>query len=527
MSIATHGGLALQDARNALRTGDLPAAVHAARAVADRDPGQLEAWYILGTAATALQDYDTAAKAFGEGASRAPGNTPLRAQMLVQRTRPLMAIGRPDLAVESIRAALVIGISDANGLALASATFIHAHLPEEGQGPAEGAVKLDPHHAYAWFNLGCIRQFLGNTSGAQQAFEAATSASNNTMLGAYYNLSRLHRWTENDNHIARLESLQCRNAHEACSVAYALFKEYDDVDNIEAAWDALQHGSRLARSAQSWTRENEVALTEAWKIHLPQERFAVRDERPRSGPRRIFITGLPRSGTTLVERILAAHSQVQPLGELKTFGVVVKRLSGATGTDLLTPQVIAAAAHLDPLEIAKAYTRETAYLHNGRSVTIDKLPHNHEYIGLIRLAFPDAVIITLDRHPMDALFSAYKMMFMGMHGWSYTQEDLADHYDQFCRLMTHWKTMADEDMVDVSLERLIAAPETEIRRLVAACRLPFEAACLSPHEVVGPITTASAMQVRKPINAEGIGGWRRYENQLRPLHDRLTEMGYL
>lgn len=527
MPTTIHGAFALNDARNALGRGDMPAALVAARDAATYNPDEIEAWYLLGSAAAALHDYDTAETAFDEGARRAPVNTPTRAQMLTLRAQPLMAAGRPSDAVETLRAAMKIGIPDAIGLALASITLTHAGLPQEAHLLAEKAVKLSPRYADAWFNLGGIRQFMGDTAGAQAAYESAITASGGRMVSAHHALARLRKWSAVENHIPRLEALQCRDGKEACSVGYALFKEYDDTGDTDAAWDALQHAAMLARSAENWSLENETALTAAWKQHLPPERFATRDDRSRSGPRRIFIIGLPRSGTTLIERILTAHSQVQALGELKNFGIVVKRLSGVTGPNLLTSDVIAAAAKLDPLDIAEAYTRETAYLHDGSAYTIDKLPNNHEYAGLIRLAFPDALIIGLDRNPMDALFGAYKLLFTGAHGWSYTQDDLADHYDQFRRLMAYWKAVMGDDLIDVSLEGLITDPEIQIRRLLDACGLPFEDACLSPHQAAGAVTTASAVQVRKPINAEGIGAWRRYGSQLAPLRDRLTEMGYL
>jgi len=146
----------------------------------------------------------------------------------------------------------------------------------------------------------------------------------------------------------------------------------------------------------------------------------------------------------------------------------------------------------------------------------------------LRLAFPDALIIGLDRNPMDALFGAYKRVFAtGAHGWSYTLPDLADHYHHFRETMAHWKRVLGDGFIQVSLEALIDNPDSEIRRLIDACGLPFEAACLSPHESKGAVTTASALQVRKPINREGVGAWKRYAAQLEPLRQRLAAMGYL
>ncbi|CAL4866181.1 hypothetical protein MMA231_00419 [Asticcacaulis sp. MM231] len=518
---------ALQDARFGLRDGNLPLAMTAAQTVVALNPDEIEAWYILGTAATSLGDFVAAEQAFGEGARRAMPNTATKAQMLVLQATPLMALGCPAQAVEAVRAAVKIGITDATGQVMAAVALTHAGLPQEALPLLQTATQISPRHVDAWSNLGGVRQFAGDIEGAEAAYESAIKLFGKSFHTAHHALARLRRWTPENNHIARLEALQCSNEQEACGVGFALFKEYDDIGDTVAAWDALQHGAMLARSMTPWSSDDETALVAAWKAHLPPERFTVTDTRPRSGPKRIFVIGLPRSGTTLVERVLAAHSQVQAIGEVKTFGLVIRRLLELPTHASLDAETIAAAMTLDPLAIAEAYTSENAYLSDGSAYTIDKLPNNHEYAGLIRLAFPDAIIIGLDRNPMDSLFGAYKLLFTGAHGWSYTQDDLADHYAHFRDLMGYWKQVMGEGLIEVSLEDLIAVPDTQIRKLMAATGLPFEEACLRPHEAMGAVTTASAGQVRKPINAEGIGAWKRYATQLEPLRQRLSDMGYL
>ena len=517
----------LQAAQTTFRSGNMREALNAARAVVKSNPNIAEAWWILGSAANALNDLPAAESAFFNGAQQARSASAERARFLTARARPLMEDGRSADAVYTIRDAIDTGIADIGSLVLASSTLTHAGLPQDALPLAEKATALKPDHPDAWYNLGLTRQFLGDTIGARQAFEAAIKAARGHFVAASYSLAHLRRWTADDNHIQALEALQCRNAQEACRVGFTLFKEYDDIGDHEAAWDCLQHGASLARKMETWSSEKEAAIVAAWKTHLPPERFLQKADSPRTGPRRIFITGLPRSGTTLVERILSAHSQVQALGELKTFGIVTRRSVNVDSPALLDPQIIAAVTRQDPLEIAEAYTREAEYLRDGRPYTIDKRPHNHDYIGLIRLAFPDAIIIALDRNPMDALFGAYKLLFTGAHGWSYTQEDLADHYGHYRDLMGYWKQVLGDGIIDISLEALIANPETQIRGLLSACGLPFEDACLKPNENRGAVTTASSTQVRKPINAEGVGAWQRYADQLAPLKDRLEKAGFI
>ncbi|WP_443750966.1 tetratricopeptide repeat-containing sulfotransferase family protein [Asticcacaulis solisilvae] len=504
----------------------MPYALSAAESAAAAAPDSVEAWWVLGTAAAGVDAFQAAEEAFAEAARHAPEGSRLRAQMQSLRGKPLMSDGRVAEAVSSAREVIAGGQADTASLVRVSYTLTHAGLPAEALPLMLEATERNPDHAEAWYSLGSVCRATGDIKMAERAFKQAITLSPTPPVSAYFNLAYLRRWRDDDNHIPVLETMECRTSLEACRVAYTLFKEYDDLGRTEDAWDCLQVGSNLARKIEPWSAAEEAETVAAWKTHFPAARFGRPDGRPRQGPRRIFIVGLPRSGTTLIERILAAHSQVQALGELKTFGVVTHRMTRVTTGRRLAPEVVAAAAGLDPLDIADAYAHETAFLLDGRPYVIDKLPSNHEYAGLIRLAFPDAIIIGLDRHPMDALFGSYKLLFTSAYGWSYDQDDLAEHYRHFRDLMGHWKSVLGDGLIEVSLEALIADPDTEIRRLVAACGLPFEDACLRPHEARGAVSTASAVQVRKPINAEGVGAWKRYEAQLSPLRERLRAMGF-
>ncbi len=524
---------AVQQAYTAHRNGDLDQAHVAARRATEINPEHLEAWYLLGNIATSANRFADAITAFSEGAARAPAGSPTQSQFITLRARARIAEGYAADAVSDVRAAIAAGIAEAPGFVAAATVLSEAGLEAEAKPLLERAVQIAPSDAAAWFGLGGARQFFGDLKGAEDAFETAVQCgqrTGNPVPMAAMSLARLRRWTPDNNHIARLEATQCRHSLDAACVAYSLFKEYDDIGNTPAAWDALQHGSMIGGSVDPWSVDEDKAIGDAWRTHLPLSRFAAIDDRPRPGPHRLFIIGLPRSGTTLVERILTAHTGVQALGELKTFGAAVKRITGTATPRLLDAETIAAASGLDAIAFADWYMTETAYLHDGSAVTIDKLPPNHEYAGLIRLAFPDAIIVHVRREPMDSLFGAYKLLFSQAHRWSYTQSDLAQHYDQYRRLMDYWRTCLDASgrpLVEIGLEDLIREPEAQIRRLLDLCGLSFEDACLRPHEAKGAVATASSAQVRAPINAEGVGVWRRYATELEPLRQTLEAMGYV
>lgn len=517
---------ALMAAADAMRRGDFLRAMRLAKGATEHRPGNIDAWWLYAQAAMAAGRMTDAERAFAQGAGRA-SQSPAQARFLAQRARPLVEEGRLADAVGSVRAAVAAGLRDARDLVLAGFTLTHAGLPGEALPLAEQACAAAPDDADAWYNLGSIREYVGDRPGAQAALERAIAVSGGRFVAASYRLSHLRRWTASDNHIAALEDVTCRNPAEAARVAYALFKEHDDLGDHDAAWDCLQHGAAIMRRLEPWSRDEEAATVAAWQAHLSAAAFAEPDNAPREGPRRIFILGLPRSGTTLVERILAAHSQVHAMGEPKAFAIAVRRLAKVTDAPLLDARVVAAAAKIPPRDIARFYTEEMAPFDGGRPVTIDKRTQNIHYVGLIRRAFPDAVIIALDRDPMDALFGAYKRLFAGSHHWSYAQEDLADHYRHHVALVDHWAGIPEIGLIRISLEALIADPEPHIRRLLDACGLAFEEACLRPHEAQGPVMTASATQVRRPINADGVGAWRRYADQLKPLRDRLIQDGLI
>lgn len=515
----------LKTALDARRRGDFPAAVAAARRLSEMAPERLDGWFLWGTSAMSAGTYAQAEQVLAEGARRAPPAQRLR--FLSQRARALVTLGRSSEAVNVVDEALKFGTDDAAELNRLGTTLSQAGLPDRAIPLLQRALANDPNASDYWYNLGGIQQFLGALDATETAYERAIACGPNA--AAHLALARLKKWTPNTNHIARLSAAPRRSLHDTARLGYALFKELDDLNDTQSAWTALTEGAHAARQMGGYDAAQETEIVEKWISYFPAASFQAQPKNPTpSAPRRIFIIGLPRSGTTLIERILTAHSAVQALGELQTFGLAAKHLSGSRTPHLLDPDTITRLASVNPADIAARYDAETAYLHDGHSrYTIDKLPHNHDYAGLIRLAWPDAILIHVRRDPKDSLFGAYKLLFAHAHKWSYDLDDLATHYDHYRRLMAHWKSVLGEGLIDISLEAVIADPEPEIRKLIAACGLDFEPACLSPHTASGAVATASSAQVRRPINAEGVGAWKRYAAQLEPLRQNLSALGYI
>ncbi len=508
-------------------------AIDAAKRVLGYDAGNLQAYWLWSLAALDQSRYGEAEAVLEEALRRIAGDNPVRVRFLTQRAHTMSRMGWNGQAWDLARQALAIvdahpAAGDADTLHFLGTSLMQSNNEADALPVLRRAASLNAHNAATWVKLGEAAEFMGLADEAEAAYEQSIAAGQHT--SAHLSLARLRRWTPERNHIQRLQAVPTHTPGDEARRAYALFKEHDDLGQTDKAWAWLQVGAEAARREPVdhfnplWSAAEERAQVEAWKSVFPKARFG--DVKLPSGlPKRIFVVGMPRSGTTLVERILNAHSQVQGLGELQSFPCAVKLMSGVDGTNLLRTEVINGIADVDPAQFAAYYDSDLAHIDTGGRATVDKLPRNADYAGLIRLAFPDARIVHVRRDPMDTLFGSYKLHFVAR--WSYDQDDLADRYANHRALTAYWKDCLGDGLINLSLEALIRDPETQIRHLLEQCGLPFEAACLSPHKSQGAVSSASSSQVRKPINAEGVGAWRRYEAQLAPLHRRLADMGLL
>lgn len=244
----------------------------------------------------------------------------------------------------------------------------------------------------------------------------------------------------------------------------------------------------------------------------------------------IFILGLPRTGSTLVERIVASHSDVFSAGELQNFGVVTARLAvteAASSTIKPLPGIIALAAKIAPETLGRAYVESTRPRTGHTRHFIDKMPVNFLYLGLIMRALPRARIIHLVCDPVDACFAIYKTLSKRAYPYSYRFDELADYYAGYCKLMDHWRAIAPGRVIDISYEHVVESPSAQITALLDRLGLPVEEQCFRLFDNPAPSGTASAAQARRPIYATSVGNWRRYADELRPLTERLREHGII
>jgi len=251
--------------------------------------------------------------------------------------------------------------------------------------------------------------------------------------------------------------------------------------------------------------------------------FAARPHAGHGDSAPIFIVGLPRSGSTLVEQILASHPAVEGTFELPNVLTMVREFDHANPEHDAYPESARQVAPEQFALLGRRYIDETTPIRSGRPHFIDKMPNNFSHVGLIHAMLPNAVIIDVRRHPLDSCFSTFKQHFAEGQSFSYDLDDLGRYYRCYLDLMDHWDAVLPGKVLHVGYEQLVRDPEANIRRLLAHCGLQFEPACLAFHETKRPVRTASAEQVRQPLYSSGVGYWRHFDSQLEPLKRALGD----
>jgi tetratricopeptide (TPR) repeat protein len=305
---------------------------------------------------------------------------------------------------------------------------------------------------------------------------------------------------------------------------YAQFKVLDDLGRHDEAWSALARCNALMHEINPYNAAGEAAVAEAL-IGMPA---AIGKDSPGSvpipeGPTPIFIVGMPRSGTTLLDRMLSSHSEVVSAGEIIDFWRQLHWVADVAParTDGLL-KIIQRSQDIDFAELGARYLKQTQWRAQGRRFYIDKLPTNIQMVAFIRRALPHAPILHMVREPMDTCFSNFKAMFGNVSPYSYDLQALAHYYGQYARLADHWRSRIPGAMLDVPYASLVRDTKATMRQVLEHCGLEVEQACLQPERNAAPVATPSSAQVREAIHTRGIDQWRQYATQLEPLRRALA-----
>lgn len=384
------------------------------------------------------------------------------------------------------------------------------------------AVALDPACTAYRYNQSTALIALGRMDEAEAALDAVIAADPGD-CDAWYNRATLRTQTPARNHVPALERALRRPGlrnHEIAPLGHALAKELEDLGQYQPSFEALVRGATARRAMLSYRVEDDEAIMRGLagtftRARVDEPAHGCGDRRP------VFVVGLPRSGTTLVDRMLSSHGGIGSHGESSDFALSLMQLAGPCGSK---DELLERSARVDPGELGAAYCRRLTACAGER--VVDKTPANFLYLGLIARALPAARIIYVRRRPMDVCYAIYKTLFRMAYPYSYDLDDLGRYWLAFDALMRHWQeTLPAGRLLTVDYERLVAEPETTIRAMLGHIGMPWEDACLRFDRNPLPSLTASAAQVRQPVYTSSVGKWRHHMHGLEPLARRLRAAG--
>jgi tetratricopeptide (TPR) repeat protein len=403
-----------------------------------------------------------------------------------------------------------------------------------GLGQVERAIPLYrqlmtevPHDPELHLSLGHALKTLGDQGEAIDNYRAAIRLQ--PRFGeAYWSLANLKTYRFEDDEITRMARFEAEPTIQPVDrfhLCFALGKALEDRGDYARSFEYYQRGNALKK------RECRYHPRPIERNALLQQRVCTREffaQRRGFGCRStapIFIVGLPRSGSTLLEQILASHSEVEGTMELAEIPRLVGSLQGryvdSDSGEPRYPGVLAELTAGDFERFGEEYLADTRHYRHGKHRFIDKMPNNFRHIGLIHLILPDAKIIDARRDPMACCFSNFKQLFAAGQQFTYSLDDIARYYRAYVELMAHWDAVLPGAVLRVTYEELVADLETQVRRILAFCDLDFEPGCVDFHKTVRRVHTASSEQVRRPISAEAVDHWRHFEPWLEPLQVAL------
>jgi tetratricopeptide (TPR) repeat protein len=388
------------------------------------------------------------------------------------------------------------------------------------------AVELNPDNPYYRFNLATAQRYMGKLEEASANLDRAIEL-NPADTEAQLLRSGFKRQTPSDNHIDSLRQAfkELPEGYPGrVQLHYALAKELDDLGQYEESFRELQQGAALRRSKLKYDVRKDVDSMHTICEQFDKEAFDL------IGPgyvnaEAIFVIGMPRSGTALVERILNNHPVVQTVGEVQNFGVefvnACERFSDSMPGDLV--QLISIAEKIDFSELGEAYINATRPKAGPQAQFVDKLGMNFVYAGLIHKALPKAKIVLAERDPMDNCYAAFKTLFPGAFPYTFNLDEIANYYVGYAKVVSHWKSLMPDVIHTVRYEDLVSNSRTAIEELLSHCDLSFDDRSLQSFLKADQAGTISGVRVQQEIRAQSVGHWRNYREQLQPVIDVFQE----
>ena len=511
---------ALMEAALALCEGRLAIAERQLRAHLYQHPTDVAAIRMLAETAARIGRFEDAEKLLARCLELAPSFRAARHNYAVVLQRQ----NKVDAALKQIDMLLAEEPQNPSYRFLKAAVLARIGEYQQSIALYKSIVATQPGNHRAWLSLGHARKTAGLQKQSEEAYARAIDASPD-FGEAYWSLANMKTYRFTDAAVTAMEAQLARAGlkdEDRFHIHYALGKASEDRRDFARSFDHYAQGARIRRTGLRYDADENHAFTERLRSTFSAELFKRQAGQGCQAPDPIFIVGLPRAGSTLLEQILSSHSAVEGTMELPDIGIIAKEIGGGRLKDGDYPE---ATADLDTDALRRAgedyIARTRVQRKTGKPFFIDKLPNNFAHIGLIQLILPRAKIIDARRNPMGCCFSGFKQHFARGQTFTYDLSDLGRYYRDYAELMDHFDAALPGKVHRVLYENVIADPEREVRRALDYLDLPFETACLEFHQNARPVRTASSEQVRQPLYSDAVDHWRAYETWLGPLRDAL------
>jgi tetratricopeptide (TPR) repeat protein len=390
-------------------------------------------------------------------------------------------------------------------------------------------LALRPKHAGAMLGLGHVLKTVGRQKEAIEAYRNCIQQKpHNGEI--YWSLANLKTYRLTDDDIREMESMVAGrddldeevSEQSRVNFLFALAKAYEDRGNFEQAWAYYKEGNSSQRSLENYDPVRTEFMNDEIIEVFNRDFLAANTGLGHPSAEPIFVVGLPRSGSTLIEQILASHSQVEGTSELHYAGLVATSLNRNRADGVNYPQAVHELRGEHFKRLGADYL-EYAQIHRveGKPFFIDKMPNNFPTIGFLHLILPHAKIIDARRYPLDSCLSCYRQLFARGQSFTYDLTDIGEYFLQYQRMMDHWHEVLPGRCLTVQYEDVVTDFENQVRRLLEYCELPWEDACIHFHETERPVRTASSEQVRQPVYSKSINFWRNHEEYLAELIEVL------
>ncbi len=488
--------------------------------ILSNDPDNADANHYLGIIAIQGGENDIAIR-FINKAIQANPNIPATYSNL---GNALKRLGRLDEALVSYRKAISMNPDSAVMYCNLGVLLKDIGQLDEAIEKYKTAISIKPDFAEVHCNLGILFNELGQLNEAISSYKIAIS-SNPDYAKAHHYLSRAIRHHEYDDTILAMETFYDRDdisSEQRMHLAFGLGKVFEDLNEYSKSFDYILEGNRLKRASYQYRIEEDVELFDKIKEVFSTGFFSKHPDTGNPDETPIFILGMPRSGTSLVEQILASHSQVFGAGELKDLSSLANTIRSKRRGNKF-PECVSDLNEEELFALGSKYLdRLRKHSDINRFIT-DNMPHNFQLIGLIKVILPKARVIHCMRDPMDNCYSIFKKNFAEEHKYAYEMMELGQYYNLYLDLMDHWRKSIPDFIYDIRYEELVFNQEEQTKKLLNYCNLPWEESCLSFHKTKRRVATASVNQVRRPIYSDSIRLWKKYERQLETLQKALGE----